>query len=64
MPIIEAVGVAVGHDGSLASIARAKQIEVAMTLAVEQAQAEGTTDPDEIRRRILEARDIAMEVPT
>lgn len=61
MPVVEAVGVAVGHDGSPAGISWAKQLEAAMTAAVEQAQAEGVTDPDEIRRRILDARD--AEVP-
>ena len=36
--------------------ARAKDIERAMAEAVAQAYVEGVTDPDEIRRRQLEAR--------
>lgn len=57
--LVEAVGIAVGHDGTESGISRAKLIETAMTAAVVQAQAEGVTDPDEIRARILAARDAA-----
>jgi len=51
--IVEAVGIAVhSEDADLR-----KRLEDAMTDAVKKAQAEGITDNDEIRRRILEARD-------
>lgn len=55
MPIVEAVGVAVGRMGITASLH--DRIEAAMREAVEQAQAHGVTDPDAIRTRILAARD-------
>lgn len=57
--IVSAVGVAVGHGDTEADISRAKTIETAMSDAIAQAQAEGITDPEVIRERILAARDIA-----
>jgi hypothetical protein len=47
--IVEAVGSATGGKGS-------KDIEKAMADAVTKAVAEGITDPEEIRKRQLEAR--------
>ena len=38
-----------------------KAIEAAMTEAIVKAQAEGITDPDEIRARILAARDAGVK---
>jgi len=61
MPEVFAVGTAVGHGDTAAEIARAKRIEQAMADAVAQAQAEGVTDPDVVRERILAARDKAAE---
>ena len=58
--IVEAVGVAVGYNELPGSLDRAKRIEAAMTEAVAQAQAEGLSDPDAVRERILAARDKAM----
>ncbi len=55
MPIVEAVGVAVGRMSM--SDAAHDRIEAAMTGAVRQAQAEGVADPDELRDRMLAARD-------
>jgi hypothetical protein len=48
-PIVEATGTASGG-------ASAREIEKAMAEAIEQALAEGITDPDEIRERQLAAR--------
>jgi len=54
--IVEAVGVSANAlDPARRPIA--ERIEAAMTQAVRDAQAEDVTDPDEIRRRMLEARD-------
>lgn len=57
MPEVFAVGVAVGNGDTPSGIARAKIIEAAITDAIAQAQAEGITDPEVIRARILAARD-------
>jgi hypothetical protein len=54
MPVVEATfvmtGPLFGGEGD-------KAVEAAMIEAVRRAQAEGLTDPDEIRVRILAARD-------
>jgi hypothetical protein len=50
--IVEAVGAAVGKKTP-----RGAEIEAAMSDAVKQAQAEGVTDPAEIRARMLAAAD-------
>jgi hypothetical protein len=63
MPEVYAVGTAVGRGDTAGEIARAKRIEQAMADAVAQAQAEGVTDPDVIRERILAARDRALLAP-
>lgn len=58
--VVQAVGVvnaSVGNDPSLRN-ARAQAIEAAMVKAIEEAQAEGADD-EEIRKRILAARDLA-----
>lgn len=55
--IVEAVGVATAHADNVKDAERNKLMQDAMTAAVVKAQAEGITDPDEIRRRILKARD-------
>jgi hypothetical protein len=49
--IVEATGQAATVKAS------AKEMEAAMAAAVEKAYAEGITDPDEVRRLQLEARD-------
>jgi hypothetical protein len=56
--VISATGVAVGSylSGNTDS-ARAARLQEAMTRAAEQAHADGLTDPDEIRARVLAARD-------
>jgi hypothetical protein len=59
MPIVEAVGVAVGRN-SIGEALHAR-LERELTEVVRQAQAEGVTDPDEIRARILKARDAILE---
>lgn len=59
--VVEAVGFAVGRDATASSAARAKYIEARVTRAIREAQAKGTTDTDELRRIILEARDKAIE---
>jgi hypothetical protein len=51
--VVEAVGTAASQSNNTPS---AKDIEAAMAQAAEQAQAEGVSDPDEIRSRMLEAR--------
>jgi hypothetical protein len=51
--IVEAVGIAVHATDPN----RGKRIEEVMTQAVKDAQAKGITDPDKIRRLILQARD-------
>lgn len=55
MPVVEAVGIAVAREGL--STERHAEIESAMLKAVQKAQAEGVTDPEEIKRRMLTARD-------
>ena len=55
--IVEAVGAATSGAGGKD---RAKAIELAMSAAVGQAQLEGVTDQDEIRSRMLAARDAAI----
>lgn len=55
MPIVEAVGVSVNAlDPARRQLA--KRIEEAMTRAVRDAQAEGVTDADELKRRMSAAR--------
>ena len=56
--IVEAAGVA-GSTGTPGISAKA--IEQAMTEAVQKAYADGITDPDEIRRLQLEAREKARK---
>lgn len=60
MPIVEAVGVAVSHGLMGSDPEYAASLEKAMLGAVKKAQAEGITDQDIIRARILEARDSAI----
>ena len=58
--VVQAVGLinaSVGNDPA-ARDSRAKVIEAAMTAAIAEAQAEGC-DAEEIRKRILAARDLA-----
>lgn len=55
--IVSAVGTAVSHGEAGGAGARSKRIEQAMAAAVAKAQAEGVTDPEEMRARILAARD-------
>jgi hypothetical protein len=50
--IVEATGTAGGGSMGL----KAKDIEAAMNKAIEDATAEGITDPEKIRERMLEAR--------
>lgn len=58
MPVVQAVGIAVGRHGEEKSDLAVK-IEKAMRAACEKAQAEGITDPDVIRNLMLDARDKA-----
>jgi len=51
--IVQAVGTVVGGGPGVT----VEEIEQAMAAAVLQAMNEGITDPDEIRRRQIEARD-------
>jgi hypothetical protein len=51
--VVEAVGSAASASNDTPS---AKAIEDAMSQAAADAQAEGISDPDEIRERMLEAR--------
>jgi hypothetical protein len=60
--VVSAVGTAVSHGGSPEEVSRGKRVESAMADAVAQSQAEGITDPDAIRARILAARDKAAEL--
>ena len=63
--IVEAVGSAAGRSSVGIQVdptnptkgLKAKVMESAMAAAAAKAQAEGVTDPNEIRRRMLEARD-------
>jgi hypothetical protein len=55
MPVVEAVFVMAGPLG--AQTPHSKRVEAAMLAAVQKAQAEGLTDPDEIRARMMAARD-------
>lgn len=58
--VIPTVGIAVGqHLGG----GRAQQIETAMQMACDAAQREGVSDPDEIRRRMLAAKDSVLAAP-
>lgn len=57
MPIVQAVGVAVAHGRTGEAGERAKAVHDAMVAALREAQARGITDPDELRRVQLEARD-------
>lgn len=57
MPIVQAVGIATAH-GSMGD-PRSEKIAEAMRKALEAAQAEGITDPDVLRERMLKARDAA-----
>jgi len=57
--IVESVGASSGTlkgDKSLSN-----KIELAMSKAVEKAQADGITDPHAIRTRMLEARDRVLK---
>lgn len=60
--IVQAVAAMTSHAeiGNTDAAARNKLIQDAMVAAIEQAQADGITDPEVIRARILEARDIAL----
>ena len=55
--IVSAVGTAVSHGETGEAGDRNKRIEQAMAAAAAKAQAEGVTDPEEMRARILAARD-------
>jgi hypothetical protein len=58
MPVVRAVGVAVGKqtDPSLA-----QRIQEAMMKAIEAAHAEGITDDKEIHKRMMAAREQAIQ---
>lgn len=57
--VVEAVGLAMSTRGRNKG-SRAQMIEAAMQQAIVDAQAEGITDPDEMRNRMLNARDVAL----
>ena len=58
-PPSKIVSAVMASSGSISpgGMARAMLIQDAMTEAIKQAQAEGVTDPAEIKRRMLEARE-------
>jgi hypothetical protein len=61
--VVSATGVAAGlHDGA-PQTALAAALEKAMTEAAQKAHDEGLTNPDEVRARILAARDQVIEQP-
>lgn len=57
--VVQATGVIVvnGDPGNAANTELVKKIEGAMLAALQEAQADGVTDPDVLRARMLEARD-------
>jgi hypothetical protein len=57
MPIVSAVGVAVQDHTGNAGNERVRETEAAMSQAILDANAKGITDPIEIRKLMLEARD-------
>lgn len=62
VPIVQGTVEAVGTASlALRNPGLAQAIEAAMSKAVEMAYAEGLTDPDEIRERMLEARRVAKD---
>jgi hypothetical protein len=62
--IVSAVGVASGmHVAGQEKSELNKALEKAMSDAVTQANADGLSDPDQIRRRILKARDKVLDEP-
>jgi hypothetical protein len=60
MPIVRAVGVAVGRHGDVKSDL-AERVEAAMVQAVKDAHAQGMTDQEAIRALMLEARAKVLE---
>lgn len=58
--VMTGVAAGVGHDPSPAGKARVKAIEDAMSKAVTDAYAAGLVDPDEIRARMLSAREAVL----
>lgn len=54
MAVVRAVGIAVGRN---TMPDRASKVEAAMQDALVAAQSEGVTDPAELRKRMIEARD-------
>lgn len=54
--VVSATGISVGSTLS-GDPAKAKTVEQAMIEAVEQAAREGITDPEEIKRRMLKAKE-------
>lgn len=62
--IVSAVGVASGmHVAGQEKSDLNKAIEKAMSDAVAQAHVDGLSDPDQIRQRILKARDKVLDEP-
>jgi hypothetical protein len=62
--IVSAVGTASGmHVAGQEKSSLNKAVEKAMSEAVKQALSDGLTDHDEIRGRILEARDKVLDEP-
>jgi hypothetical protein len=62
--IVSAVGVAAGmHVAGQEKSDLNKALEKAMSDAVSQAHADGLSDPDQIRQRILKARDKVLDEP-
>ena len=56
--VVSATGVAAGKHGEATTASRA--IEAAMVKAIEDAHAAGITDPKQLRKLILAARDEAV----
>lgn len=60
--IAAATGSAGGSGGAEEAGALGQSVEAAMSRAVHQASVDGVTDPDEIRERMLRARDEVLGV--
>jgi hypothetical protein len=56
MPKVTGIATMSAHSSLGGGLSLAAQIEAAMVEAIKQAQAEGITDQDEIRARMLAAR--------
>ena len=60
--VVQAVGVVMANAGNdpAARTNSINEIEQAMVKAIQEAQAQGVIDPEEIRKRMLAARDFTV----